>query len=256
MSSQLTTKRAPRRKAASGGVGTALAVLLLCCGGGLLSLDEDEDENEANGTPYRPRVLSTEMATPAISGPPTTVPDPSASSEPQDTPPPTSTTDTRRAACVTRSERSAAAVHFDEDYSDICAYVPDYDFGVSAKKYHRCVRKAQEYHVKSYMYESTCRYDHTYRWSDTDDPDYMYAPDAPDYTYKTAVPDYDYDPGDSDHSYTPNVPDHDYDPGEADNGSGIPSDDVDLSDDLHAGCTWVNSYHRKDGTYVRGHYRC
>ena len=105
----------------------------------------------------------------------------------------------------------------------MCAYVPDYDFGVSAKDYDRCVTRSRKFHVKKYMYESTCRYDHTNKWTKTDDPNYSYSPDVPDH-----------DPGDT---YTR-------------------PDDSDLDDDLHAGCTWVDSYYRKDGTYVRGYYRC
>ncbi|MFI7544451.1 hypothetical protein [Actinoplanes sp. NPDC049599] len=220
--------------------------------GGLLSLGDDEDD--VNGTPYRPRVQTSETATPVASELPTE-PDPSESSEPEDTGTPTPTADAEEAACVTRSERSAAMVHFDEDYSNICSYVPDYDFGVSAKNYDRCVKRSRTYHVKRYMYESTCRYDHTYKWTETDDPDHAYTPDVPDNNYDSNRS---YTPNIPDRDYSPAVPDYDYDPdlGETDNGSGTPSDGLDVNDDPHSGCTWVNSYHRKDGTYVRGHYRC
>ena len=190
----------------------------MCACGGVLSLS-DNDDSDATATPDRTQAVATKIAAPVASEP-TEEPSPSESSEPEasETPSPTPTVDADEAACVKRFKRSAAAVYFDEDDEDMCAYVPDFDFGVSATNYDRCVKRSRKYHVEKYMYQSTCRYDHTYQWTKTDDPNYDYSPDVPDYDE--------------------------------------PLDDPDLSDDPHAGCTWVDSYYRKDGTHVSGYYRC
>jgi hypothetical protein len=277
------------------GAGATLVILLLCCGGGLLSRGDDEDE--ATGAPHRPRVAASGIATPVTSGP-TTEPYPGWSSEPEATPTPAPTVEAAEAACVTRSAASAATVRFGEDQSGVCAFVPDYDFGVSARNYDGCVRRSRRHHVERYVYEVTCRYDHGYAWSGNDEPDraatrsvpgndrtrgvghhdrtpvvphrdrtlphrdrtpavpartHTHTPAAPDYGYTPAAPEYDY--------ATPAVPETGSGPaatgdgGSRSSSSSVP-DVPGVGGVSSGGCTWVNSYYRRDGTHVSGYYRC
>jgi hypothetical protein len=212
----------------------ATVALVVLCGSCVADADA-ETEDQLTGSPVR--VVATGRPSTTVTESPTPEPSESTEPEPSESSSPTPTAMEPEAGddvrdCVQRGRLSAAVKYFGDDPQEWCELVPSYDFGVTVKQYDLCVGKARKYHVEKWYYQSTCRYDHTYRWSQTDDPNYDPYPD---------------DTSDSD-------------AGEADDGNDNTGGDTVGGGydegDAHSGCTWVNSYFRKDGTHVRGYWRC
>jgi hypothetical protein len=218
-------------------VAAATVAMFALCGSCLADADAETADPVT-----RPPARAVATSRPAVTESPTPEPSESAEPEPSQSPSPEPTATESEAGgevldCVRRGRLSAAVKYFGDDPDEWCELLPSYDFGVTVKQYDRCVANARRYHVEKWYYESVCRYDHTRRWSQTDDPNY--------------------DPYPDDNS------DSDSDAGEVDDGNDPTGGDTGDTGgggydegDGHSGCTWVNSYYRKDGTHVRGYWRC
>ncbi|WP_305785206.1 hypothetical protein [Symbioplanes lichenis] len=195
---------------------------------------------------------------------------------------PEATTTPGNEDCVARGAGSAAVAYFGEDAREWCEISPDWDFGVTVARFDRCAAKARKHRVAAATYRSVCRYDDTRRWSTpnesrgrsdsrpsspteparrrTAEPARTRTKPARPHV-KTARPHVEVthprvEPTPPPVEPTPSYEEPATDPVQPDGASGDQGGDGTWGGSGHAGCTWVNSYYRKDGTHVSGYYRC